>query len=174
MDSPSLSHLFTTALVDTTLLSVLELSLISWTRRKLTLIALSHSPTSRCHFLQLTSNAPLQSMPSALPDIDDPTDFTSTSLRTLDTALRCQICGELYTAPVLLTTCSHTFDSLCLRNHLKEIKKCPQCQVEANEDRIRRNLVVEEAVSAWRLSRFVTMPSTLFLFLPFRARQREN
>ncbi|GAA6006479.1 hypothetical protein JCM11491_004978 [Sporobolomyces phaffii] len=88
-----------------------------------------------------------------LPELDDPSDFTFASFQALDSSLRCQICHELFTAPVLLTTCSHTFDSLCLRNHLREIKKCPQCSIEANEDRIRRNLVLEEVVNSWKKSR---------------------
>ncbi|GAA5903888.1 uncharacterized protein JCM6883_002016 [Sporobolomyces salmoneus] len=96
------------------------------------------------------------SVPStALEDLslDSPTDFISASLSSLDSSLRCQICHELFTAPVLLTTCNHTFDSLCLRNHLKEIKKCPQCGKEANEDRIRRNLGLEEVGREWRNAR---------------------
>ncbi|GAA6060963.1 hypothetical protein JCM10212_006545 [Sporobolomyces blumeae] len=92
-------------------------------------------------------------MTTALPDVDDPTDFDSLALSTLDTSLRCQICHELFVAPVLLTTCSHTFDSLCVRTHLRDVKKCPQCQHEANEAHIRRNLQVEEMVRAWKVAR---------------------
>jgi len=92
---------------------------------------------------------------SSLPQLDDPTDFHSPLLQQLDSSLRCQICHELFTAPVILTNCSHTFDSLCLRNHFKLSKKCPQCQVEANEDRIRRNLVVEEMVNNWVKARYM-------------------
>ncbi|GAA5947452.1 hypothetical protein JCM3765_001683 [Sporobolomyces pararoseus] len=94
---------------------------------------------------------PLSALP--LTDLDDPLDFTFPPLQSLDSSLRCQICHELFTAPVILATCSHTFDSLCLRNHLREIKKCPQCSLEANEDRIRRNLIVEELVNNWKKSR---------------------
>lgn len=48
-------------------------------------------------------------------DIQDPTDFppasTAPGLRALDNALRCNICQELYDAPVVLT-CGHCFCSL--------------------------------------------------------------
>ncbi|GAA5931517.1 uncharacterized protein JCM15063_001490 [Sporobolomyces koalae] len=91
--------------------------------------------------------------PASLPEVDDPLDFTHRSFQQVDSALRCQICHELLTAPVLLTTCSHTFDSLCLRTHLKDIKKCPQCATEANEDRIRRNIQLEQVVQLWKLAR---------------------
>jgi RING-type zinc-finger len=48
-------------------------------------------------------------------DVQDPTDFppssTTPGLRALDSALRCNICQELYEAPVVLT-CGHCFCSL--------------------------------------------------------------
>ena len=48
-------------------------------------------------------------------DVQDPTDFppssTAPGLRALDSALRCNICQELYEAPVVLT-CGHCFCSL--------------------------------------------------------------
>ncbi|GAA5898020.1 hypothetical protein JCM5296_001456 [Sporobolomyces johnsonii] len=85
--------------------------------------------------------------------LDDPSDFAFASLGELDKSLRCQICGELLSAPVILTSCQHTFCSFCLRQHLAVVKKCPRCQAEANEDRIRRNLAMEEVVLAWKQSR---------------------
>ena len=48
-------------------------------------------------------------------DVPDPTDFppasTAPGLRALDSTLRCNICQELYEAPVVLT-CGHCFCSL--------------------------------------------------------------
>jgi RING-type zinc-finger len=48
-------------------------------------------------------------------DVQDPTDFppasTAPGLRALDSTLRCNICQELYEAPVVLT-CGHCFCSL--------------------------------------------------------------
>jgi hypothetical protein len=48
-------------------------------------------------------------------DVQDPTDFppssTAPGLRALDSALRCNICQELYEAPVVLA-CGHCFCSL--------------------------------------------------------------
>lgn len=91
--------------------------------------------------------------------LDEARDFTSPHLAALDSSLRCPICTELYTAPVLLTTCSHSFDSRCLREYLARTKRCPTCSLEANEDRIRRNLALDELVRQWKAARFVTSPS---------------
>ncbi|GAA5890378.1 hypothetical protein JCM6882_008813 [Rhodosporidiobolus microsporus] len=85
--------------------------------------------------------------------LDDSTDFDAPSLRALDHSLRCALCGELFTAPVLLTPCSHAFDSLCLREHLAETKRCPVCHFEANEDRIKPVHQLEEAVRNWKAAR---------------------
>lgn len=47
--------------------------------------------------------------------IDHPDEFTASTLSFLDSTLRCPICSELFVGPVLLTSCSHTFCSKCLR-----------------------------------------------------------
>ncbi|GAA5970148.1 hypothetical protein JCM11641_000287 [Rhodosporidiobolus odoratus] len=88
-----------------------------------------------------------------ISDIDDPTDFHSATLRALDHSLRCTICNDLFSSPVLLTNCSHTFDSLCLREHLSKTKTCPECRLETNEDRIRPVHVLEEVVRGWKAAR---------------------
>ncbi|KAK4058660.1 E3 ubiquitin-protein ligase rad18 [Microbotryomycetes sp. JL221] len=67
--------------------------------------------------------------------------------------MRCNICGELYMAPVMLTTCSHTFCSLCLRESLQYKKVCPTCNVGADEGRIRTNSTVDAIVKAWAAAR---------------------
>ncbi|GAA5845288.1 hypothetical protein JCM11251_006389 [Rhodosporidiobolus azoricus] len=91
--------------------------------------------------------------PDTAAQLDDPTEFHAPSLRALDHSLRCSLCQELFTAPVLLTACSHSFDSLCVREHLAETKRCPICHVEANEDRIKPVHQLEEAVRLWKTAR---------------------
>ncbi|KAF8061598.1 hypothetical protein FPV67DRAFT_1422352 [Lyophyllum atratum] len=89
-------------------------------------------------------------------NVPDPTDFPplgiAPGLRTLDGSLRCDICGELYDAPVTLN-CGHCFCSYCIRASLAEKQECPACRKTAMEGHLRPNPVVEEVVSAWKLSR---------------------
>ncbi|SCZ97042.1 BZ3500_MvSof-1268-A1-R1_Chr4-2g06950 [Microbotryum saponariae] len=98
--------------------------------------------------------APPPPVPHALNfDIDDPTDFTSPELGLLDASLRCPICSELFVGPVILTTCCHTFCSRCLRQSLSERRKCPQCAMETDTSRLRKNQRIEEVVQAWQKAR---------------------
>ncbi|BGP14003.1 hypothetical protein JCM10213_005588 [Rhodosporidiobolus nylandii] len=87
--------------------------------------------------------------------LDDPTEFDSPALRALDHSLRCPICTSLFSAPVLLTGCSHAFDSLCLREYLSDPKtrRCPECMIEANEDKIRPVHALEAVVRGWKAAR---------------------
>ncbi|PPQ75450.1 hypothetical protein CVT24_013333 [Panaeolus cyanescens] len=89
-------------------------------------------------------------------DVPDPTDFPHPSeapgLRTLDTALRCPICGEVYDAPVSIA-CGHTFCSACIRSALGVKQECPQCRKTANEVHIRVNHTIEAVISSWKEAR---------------------
>jgi E3 ubiquitin-protein ligase RAD18 len=109
-------------------------------------------------------------------DVQDPTDFppssTAPGLRALDSALRCNICQELYEAPVVLT-CGHCFCSLvrvmatvsappyhwsslqCARNQLNAKPTCPTCWKETAVSTFRVNPAMEEAVTAWKEARHV-------------------
>ncbi|KAK0474877.1 hypothetical protein IW261DRAFT_531118 [Armillaria novae-zelandiae] len=89
--------------------------------------------------------------------VSDSTDFpdiaTAPGLRTLDSALRCPICCELFSGPVSLR-CGHCFCSLCIRGSLAQKQECPSCRKgEENEGHLRVNPVVEEAVEAWSKAR---------------------
>ena len=87
----------------------------------------------------------------AVEGITDPTDWVSTrlpSLQRLDNSLRCQVCKEFLSAP-LITECSHTFCSLCIRRCFTQEQKCPTCRVPGQEARLRRNAGVEECVEAF-------------------------
>jgi E3 ubiquitin-protein ligase RAD18 len=112
-------------------------------------------------------------------DVQDPTDFppvsTAPGLRALDSTLRCNICQELYEAPVVLT-CGHCFCSLvrvtapipisapylitksplqCARTQFGEKPTCPTCWKETSISSFRVNLAMEQAVTAWKDARHV-------------------
>ncbi|GAA5835370.1 hypothetical protein JCM9279_004521 [Rhodotorula babjevae] len=90
---------------------------------------------------------------SAAAQLDSASDYSQPSLAAVDSTLRCPICTELFAAPVILTTCSHSFDSRCLREYLVGHKRCPSCLRECNEDNIRLNLALQGAVAAWKDAR---------------------
>ncbi|KAK4332730.1 RING-type domain-containing protein [Rhodotorula toruloides] len=89
----------------------------------------------------------------AAGQLDTASDFTSPSLSALESSLRCPICAEFFTAPVILTNCSHSFDSRCLRDYLAVHKRCPSCLAETDESRIRKNLALQEVLNAWQSAR---------------------
>ncbi|BGP46161.1 E3 ubiquitin-protein ligase rad18 [Rhodotorula kratochvilovae] len=104
---------------------------------------------SRKRAKQPTTDSELASAAS----LDAASDFTAPTLAALDHSLRCPICAELFTAPVILTACSHSFDSRCLRHYLASNKRCPSCLQETTEDRIRVNLALQGTVAAWKDAR---------------------
>ncbi|KAI5306882.1 E3 ubiquitin-protein ligase rad18 [Ascosphaera pollenicola] len=84
-------------------------------------------------------------------DIPDTTDWLSTPLHklsALEAALRCQVCKDFFTNPVI-TSCSHTFCSLCIRRCLSVEGKCPACRSSDQPSKLRCNWVVQEAVDGW-------------------------
>ncbi|KAF9484884.1 hypothetical protein BDN70DRAFT_796760 [Pholiota conissans] len=89
-------------------------------------------------------------------DVPDPTDFpppaTAPGLRALDGSFRCDICGELYDAPVTIS-CGHCFCSTCIRSALATKQECPSCRKTANEGHIRPNPVLESVISSWKEAR---------------------
>ena len=48
-----------------------------------------------------------------------------------------------------MTSCSHTFCSLCIRRYLSQEGRCPACRSADQELKLRRNWVVEELVSGF-------------------------
>jgi E3 ubiquitin-protein ligase RAD18 len=88
-------------------------------------------------------------------EIADSTDWLATpipSLSAVDSALRCQVCKDFYTTP-MLTSCSHTFCSLCIRRCLQSDHKCPTCRADDQEMRLRKNGAMEELVEAFQRAR---------------------
>ncbi|EQL03869.1 zinc finger domain-containing protein [Ophiocordyceps sinensis CO18] len=74
-------------------------------------------------------------------DVPDSTDWLGTPLSGLaavEAALRCQVCKDFYKTP-MLTSCSHTFCSLCIRRALSNDGKCPVCRASEQELKLRSN-----------------------------------
>lgn len=83
-----------------------------------------------------------------LEEVTDPSDWSECKypeLADLDSYLRCQICKDLLKAPVL-TTCGHTFCSICIRRSITESNKCPACLEETYESGLRKVLLLDNIV----------------------------
>jgi E3 ubiquitin-protein ligase RAD18 len=94
-------------------------------------------------------------------DLPDSTDWVGTPLSLLaplESSLRCQVCKDFFDNPVI-TSCSHTFCSLCIRRCLSTEGKCPACRSSDQELKLRRNWAVQELVDAFMTAR----PSVLGL-----------
>lgn len=92
-------------------------------------------------------------------DISDPSDWLLTPMPLLapvESALRCQICKDFYDTP-MITTCSHTFCSLCIRRCLTTDGKCPACRAPDQELKLRRNGTVQELVDVFKGARHTLM-----------------
>ncbi|KAL8755784.1 MAG: hypothetical protein Q9184_004693 [Pyrenodesmia sp. 2 TL-2023] len=88
-------------------------------------------------------------------DIADPSDWlksTAPKLAPVEAALRCQVCKDFFDTP-MITSCSHTFCSLCIRRCLTSDGKCPACRAPDQELRLRRNWTVQEVVDAFEAAR---------------------
>lgn len=93
-----------------------------------------------------------------LPDSTDWLDTPLSLLAPLESSLRCQVCKDFFDNPVV-TSCSHTFCSLCIRRCLSSEGKCPACRSPDQETKLRRNWAVQEFVEAFTNAR----PSVLDL-----------
>ncbi len=104
----------------------------------------------------------------SLDDIADSTDWLSTPLSGLaavEAALRCQVCKDFYKTP-MLTSCNHTFCSVCIRRALSNDGKCPLCRASEQELKLRSNWSMEETVGAFVNTRpdvlaFAKRPNTI-------------
>ncbi|KAJ6443126.1 phospho-2-dehydro-3-deoxyheptonate aldolase [Purpureocillium lavendulum] len=88
-------------------------------------------------------------------DVPDSTDWLSTplsGLASVEAALRCQVCKDFYKTP-MITSCSHTFCSLCIRRALSNDGKCPLCRASEQELKLRCNWSVEETAEAFAKAR---------------------
>lgn len=57
----------------------------------------------------------------------------------------------------MITSCSHTFCSLCIRRALSNDNKCPLCRAVEQEVKLRSNWSMEEAVEAFKKARPVVL-----------------
>ncbi|PSN62125.1 DNA repair protein rad18 [Corynespora cassiicola Philippines] len=93
-------------------------------------------------------------------EVTDSTDWLSTSLplfEPLEAALRCEVCKEFYENPVV-TTCHHTFCSLCIRRSIGDSNaKCPSCRASVQADKLAPNHAVREIVGRFREARAQAM-----------------
>lgn len=99
-------------------------------------------------------HSPCTTMPRA-DEVTDPSDWLPTNLpffAPLDSALRCQVCKEFYNTP-MITSCSHTFCSLCIRRCLSADGKCPACRQTDQPSKLRVNGTVQELVDAFGAAR---------------------
>ncbi|KAI0022500.1 DNA repair protein rad18 [Xylariomycetidae sp. FL0641] len=88
-------------------------------------------------------------------DVADSTDWLSTplsGLASVEAALRCEVCKDLYRTP-MLTSCNHTFCSVCIRRALSSDGKCPLCRASEQEVKLRSNWSMEEVVAAFTQAR---------------------
>lgn len=84
-------------------------------------------------------------------EIADSTDWLNTPLNGfsgLENALHCQICKEFYETP-MITSCSHTFCSKCIRTSLSIDGRCPTCRASDQASKLRNNWALEEAVDSF-------------------------
>ncbi|KAI4867992.1 DNA repair protein rad18 [Hypoxylon rubiginosum] len=88
-------------------------------------------------------------------DVTDSTDWLTTPLSGLaavEASLRCQVCKDFYKTP-MLTSCNHTFCSICIRRALSNDGKCPLCRTSEQEVKLRSNWSLEEVVTAFTKTR---------------------
>lgn len=91
----------------------------------------------------------------ALQDVPDPTDWNGTllpGLADVEAPLRCQVCKEFMTAP-MMTSCGHTFCSACIRRYLAGAGICPACKTKDQEINLKKNKSMEEVVEAFQRAR---------------------
>ncbi|KAH9101721.1 hypothetical protein AeMF1_021577 [Aphanomyces euteiches] len=73
--------------------------------------------------------------------------------RLMETLLRCQVCGEFFTGPVLVRECRHTFCSECIRKHLLARGtngNCPECKCSCSSSDLIPNRPLEQLVDLFR------------------------
>ncbi|KAK0645528.1 hypothetical protein B0T16DRAFT_328734 [Cercophora newfieldiana] len=88
-------------------------------------------------------------------DVSDSTDWLGTPLAALapvESAFRCELCKDFYNSP-MITSCNHTFCSICIRRCLSQEGKCPLCRATDQESKLRGNWAMREAVEAFKQAR---------------------
>ena len=92
-------------------------------------------------------------------DVSDPSDWLQTPfspLSPVEQALRCQVCKDFFDTP-MITSCSHTFCSLCIRRCLTTDGRCPACRTQDQAIKLRANSTLQELVDAFTGARSVIL-----------------
>lgn len=85
-------------------------------------------------------------------DVPDATDWKGTALQgfaAVESPMRCQICKEFMTTP-MMTSCGHTFCSLCIRRCLANDGLCPACRTPDQELKLRANKCMGEVIESFK------------------------
>lgn len=107
----------------------------------------SASPTESC-----LPRTPIMETTFDLPDSTDWIATTLPAFEALEAALRCEMCKEFYSNPVI-TSCSHTFCSICIRRNIAADGKCPSCRTALSSDKLAPNIAVREVVMRFQEAR---------------------
>lgn len=105
-------------------------------------------------------------------DITDSTDWLGTPLQLLaplESSLRCQVCKDFFDTP-MITSCSHSFCSLCIRRCLTADNKCPICREGDQVLKLRRNWAVQELLDTFKTAR----PAVMELARKFKALKEQE
>ena len=92
-------------------------------------------------------------------NVTDSSDWLETPLSYLapvEQALRCQVCKDFFDTP-MITSCSHTFCSLCIRRCLTTDGRCPVCRANDQEMKLRSNAIIQELVDVFQTARPVVL-----------------
>lgn len=73
-------------------------------------------------------------------------------LKSVDTLLRCPICFDFLNIS-MMTKCSHNFCSLCIRKFLSYKLQCPVCNIDATEQDLRNNRLLDDLVTNFQAAR---------------------
>ncbi|TKY86337.1 hypothetical protein EX895_004486 [Sporisorium graminicola] len=100
------------------------------------------------------------SVAHSFDDVTDPSDWLDdfVTLKNLDASLRCDLCFDIYTSPVSIKSCHHTFCSTCIRTHINQSGNsgsfCPKCrQTKAYDSELIPQPVLEVTAIEWKKSR---------------------
>jgi E3 ubiquitin-protein ligase RAD18 len=103
-----------------------------------------------------TTPTPTHTLPmDSAFDVPDSTDWLNTPLAAVadvESALHCQICKEFFDTP-MITSCSHTFCSRCIRTSLSADGRCPACRASDQASKLRNNWQLQEVVSTFLVAR---------------------
>ena len=111
----------------------------------------------------LKSDGPMDSS-FEVPDPSDWLDTPVAQLSTVEAALRCQVCKDFLDTP-MITSCSHTFCSLCIRRCITNDGRCPTCRTQEQAIKLRPNSIIQEIVDEFQKAR----PTVLQLGRDFQA-----